>query len=202
MVQLIRPHNSRCRPTGRSSGSVLGRGSLARGSAVPERMLSPHCCTSSDRSAVPCDELGVLRRPLKLSLPLLARQHPHMGCTALNTRQIESMRGSERASERERRGCRGSCLKILHGRLPASLTTPAQPDPSLSPSPPPPAFSTQILGVATDADDATLKKAYRKGALKWHPGAHRRRLLYYPCCPSCPRSYRQPCRGSCFREFG
>lgn len=27
----------------------------------------------------------------------------------------------------------------------------------------------QILGVSRDADDAALKKAYRKGAVKWHP---------------------------------
>ncbi len=26
-----------------------------------------------------------------------------------------------------------------------------------------------LLGVARDADDATIKKAYRKQALKWHP---------------------------------
>lgn len=27
----------------------------------------------------------------------------------------------------------------------------------------------EVLGVPRDADDATLKKAYRKGAVKWHP---------------------------------
>ena len=27
----------------------------------------------------------------------------------------------------------------------------------------------QILGCSKDADDATLKKAYRKLAVKWHP---------------------------------
>jgi DnaJ-class molecular chaperone len=29
-----------------------------------------------------------------------------------------------------------------------------------------------ILGVARDADDDALKKAYRKAALKWHPDRH------------------------------
>lgn len=28
----------------------------------------------------------------------------------------------------------------------------------------------EVLGVARDADDGTLKTAYRKGALQWHPG--------------------------------
>lgn len=28
----------------------------------------------------------------------------------------------------------------------------------------------EVLGVARDADDNTLKSAYRKGALQWHPG--------------------------------
>jgi len=27
----------------------------------------------------------------------------------------------------------------------------------------------EILGVDADADDATIKKAYRKMAMKWHP---------------------------------
>lgn len=27
----------------------------------------------------------------------------------------------------------------------------------------------KILGVATDADEKTIKKAYRKLAMKWHP---------------------------------
>ena len=27
----------------------------------------------------------------------------------------------------------------------------------------------ELLGVARDADEATLKKAYRKAAIKWHP---------------------------------
>ena len=28
----------------------------------------------------------------------------------------------------------------------------------------------EVLGVAEDADDSQLKKAYRKAALEWHPG--------------------------------
>lgn len=28
----------------------------------------------------------------------------------------------------------------------------------------------EVLGVARDADDGTLKTSYRKGALQWHPG--------------------------------
>lgn len=28
----------------------------------------------------------------------------------------------------------------------------------------------EVLGVARDADGGTLKTAYRKGALQWHPG--------------------------------
>ena len=28
----------------------------------------------------------------------------------------------------------------------------------------------EVLGVERDADDTQLKKAYRKLALKWHPG--------------------------------
>ncbi len=27
----------------------------------------------------------------------------------------------------------------------------------------------EILGITKDADDAAIKKAYRKMALKWHP---------------------------------
>lgn len=27
----------------------------------------------------------------------------------------------------------------------------------------------QVLGVPRDADEAAMKKAYRKGAVKWHP---------------------------------
>jgi molecular chaperone DnaJ len=27
----------------------------------------------------------------------------------------------------------------------------------------------EILGIAKDADEAAIKKAYRKMALKWHP---------------------------------
>ena len=30
----------------------------------------------------------------------------------------------------------------------------------------------QILGIAKDANDVELKKAYRKESLKWHPGRH------------------------------
>jgi preprotein translocase subunit Sec63 len=29
----------------------------------------------------------------------------------------------------------------------------------------------EILGVANDADEGTIKKAYRKLSLKYHPGA-------------------------------
>ncbi len=29
----------------------------------------------------------------------------------------------------------------------------------------------EILGVATDSDEASIKKAYRKLSLKYHPGA-------------------------------
>lgn len=39
----------------------------------------------------------------------------------------------------------------------------------------------EILGVKRDADDDNLKKAYRKLALKWHPGqwqtAHKTSIL-------------------------
>lgn len=28
----------------------------------------------------------------------------------------------------------------------------------------------EVLGVSPDATEAQLKTAYRKGALKWHPG--------------------------------
>jgi DnaJ family protein A protein 5 len=31
----------------------------------------------------------------------------------------------------------------------------------------------EVLEVERDADDDVIKKAYRKLALKWHPGAHR-----------------------------
>ena len=29
----------------------------------------------------------------------------------------------------------------------------------------------KLLGIDRDADDRTLKKAYRRAALEWHPGA-------------------------------
>ena len=29
-----------------------------------------------------------------------------------------------------------------------------------------------ILGVSKDVDDAALKKAYKKQAMKWHPDKH------------------------------
>ena len=35
-----------------------------------------------------------------------------------------------------------------------------------------------VLGVSADASEAQLKSAYRKGALKHHPG------VYLPTCPS------------------
>lgn len=28
----------------------------------------------------------------------------------------------------------------------------------------------EVLGVEKDADEAAIRKAYRKGALAWHPG--------------------------------
>jgi DnaJ-class molecular chaperone len=36
----------------------------------------------------------------------------------------------------------------------------------------------EVLQVNQDADEAELKKAYRKLALRWHPGLHR---LYRAC---------------------
>ena len=38
----------------------------------------------------------------------------------------------------------------------------------------------EVLGVARDADADTIKKAYRKLAMKWHPDPPRPT----PCCPT------------------
>lgn len=36
----------------------------------------------------------------------------------------------------------------------------------------------QILGVELNADQETIKKAYRKAALKWHPGKIMKLLIF------------------------